>query len=81
MAKANKCACTWRETRQAGVKDGLCQKCGGQTEMPDRPSDDDMEAAYKRVGARAAAEVASWPEWRKHPTLVPRDQRRPPSKG
>jgi len=71
-----KCSCSWRETRDAGVKGGTCQKCGGLTEMPDRPSEAEMQAAYKRVGDRAKAEVDSWPEWRKNPTLVPRDQRR-----
>ena len=34
------------------------------------------EELYQRILAADAAEVRSWPEWRRHPTLVPRDERR-----
>jgi hypothetical protein len=33
------------------------------------------EELYRQVARDAAAEVNRWPEWRRNPTLVPRDQR------
>jgi len=81
MPKLKRCACSWHETRTVGVKNGICQNCGGQTEMPDRVSETEMEKVRGRVLAADAAEVNAWPEWRKHPTPVARDQRRPPTGG
>ena len=78
MTKIKKCDCLDHEVRYAGVKAGICQRCKGHTEMPDRKSAAEMEVIYKRVLAEDAAEVRSWPEWRRHPTFVPRAVRKEP---
>ena len=38
----------------------------------------DHEEILRRVGQRATDEVASWPEWRRNPTQVPRSERHKP---
>ena len=49
----------------------LHAKLAGLAEPEDDPPDD----MYRRVGRRAAREVAGWPQWRQHPTRVARSER------